>query len=75
MHETASLTRISVCVTFKPSPPRSPGPSSQAPAFVPSKPFKPCGGIHERLSVRSVNPYAYAARPAPDNDMSLLQAR
>jgi hypothetical protein len=36
------------------------------------KAFKPVGGIHNRLSMWTVNPYQYAARPAPDNDLSLL---
>mmetsp|Transcript_22931 Transcript_22931/g.58550 ORF Transcript_22931/g.58550 Transcript_22931/m.58550 type:complete len:305 (-) Transcript_22931:609-1523(-) len=36
------------------------------------KAFKPVGGIHNRLSMRAVNPYQYAARPPPDNDLSLL---
>jgi Domain of unknown function (DUF4586) len=29
-------------------------------------PFKPCAGIKERLSMRTVNPYQYDARPPPD---------
>jgi hypothetical protein len=35
-------------------------------------PFKPCGGIKERLSMRAINPYQYAARPPPNLDFTLL---
>ncbi|KAG1659550.1 hypothetical protein FOA52_015354 [Chlamydomonas sp. UWO 241] len=41
------------------------------PSFT--KPFKPSGGTHERLSMWSVNHYAYEGRPAPNNDLSLLR--
>lgn len=35
-------------------------------------PFKPCAGIKERLSMKTVNPYRYDARPAPSLDFTLL---
>lgn len=37
-----------------------------------TKPFKSVGGTHNRLSMWAPNPYQFAARPPPDNDMSLL---
>lgn len=39
---------------------------------VSEKPFKPCAGIKERLSMRAVNPYQYDARPPPDLDFTLF---
>ncbi|KIZ04247.1 hypothetical protein MNEG_3714 [Monoraphidium neglectum] len=36
------------------------------------KPFKPVGSCHKRLSMRDVNPYTTAARPAPDIDFTLF---
>lgn len=36
------------------------------------RPFKPCGGIKDRLSMWSVNPYQYDARPPPDLDFTLF---
>jgi hypothetical protein len=36
------------------------------------KPFKPCGGIKDRLSMSTVNPYQYDARPPPDLDFTLF---
>lgn len=37
-----------------------------------AKAFKPASAGHKRLSMWAPNPYQYAARPAPDNDLSLL---
>ena len=37
-----------------------------------TKPFKPCGGLKERLSMHTVNPYQYDARPMPDLDFTLF---
>lgn len=36
------------------------------------KPFKPCGGVKDRLSMHTVNPYQYDARPPPDLDFTLF---
>jgi len=36
------------------------------------KGFKPAGSSHTRLSMWSVNPYAYEARPPANNDLALL---
>jgi hypothetical protein len=36
-------------------------------------PFKPCGGVKNRLSMWSVNPYQCDARPAPDMGCMLLK--
>ena len=35
-------------------------------------PFKPCAGIKDRLSMNTINPYRYDARPPPSLDFTLL---
>ncbi|GBF98846.1 hypothetical protein Rsub_11450 [Raphidocelis subcapitata] len=36
------------------------------------KPFRPVGSCHNRLSMRDINPYSVAPRPAPDVDFTLF---
>ena len=49
-----------------------PCPSKKLPPSEKIKVFKPCGNLHNRMSMWAVNPYECDARPAPDNDLSLL---
>ena len=49
------------------TPPQKTDPGPNA-----GKGFKPPGVGHTRLSMWSPNPYRFAARPPPDNDLSLL---
>jgi hypothetical protein len=39
---------------------------------LPKVGFYPPGKMHTRLSMKTVNHYAYAERPPPDNDFTLL---
>lgn len=61
-------------------PPFPPTPRPRPPQFAKgggggTKAFKPVGSCHQRLSMRSVNPYETEARPAPDVDFTLFATR